>query len=274
MSKATCRWPECERPTHARGFCRNHYGQAKVRGNFDAPWNIPRRKKAPPAPCRWPGCDAPSASFGLCNRDAQRARRENNFDDPWVTWAPRRIPATICRWPDCGGGVILAQGMCRLHYDRGRRIGNFEDPWTAWDVRRDCAWCGSPFTTTPIRDSRCCSESCHIDLWRKEHPEKRREHNKAASRRRRAQKFATKVENFTNADVRLIRGDDCYLCGEPINFKLKWPHLKSPSLDHVVPLSRGGSHTLDNAAMAHLDCNRRKASRPASTAPSLTLLSP
>ena len=35
----------------------------------------------------------------------------------------------------------------------------------------------------------------------------------------------------------------------------------SVSLDHVVPLSRGGSHTLGNVRCAHLICNIRKGSK-------------
>ncbi|WP_158070491.1 HNH endonuclease [Streptomyces luteocolor] len=35
----------------------------------------------------------------------------------------------------------------------------------------------------------------------------------------------------------------------------------SPSLDHVIPLSRGGSHRRDNVQLAHLRCNLRKNNR-------------
>ena len=39
---------------------------------------------------------------------------------------------------------------------------------------------------------------------------------------------------------------------------LMWPDPMSASLDHIVPLSRGGTHTLDNVQLAHLACNERK----------------
>lgn len=34
----------------------------------------------------------------------------------------------------------------------------------------------------------------------------------------------------------------------------------SASLDHVVPLSKGGDHTRSNSVVAHLICNIRKSS--------------
>jgi 5-methylcytosine-specific restriction endonuclease McrA len=35
----------------------------------------------------------------------------------------------------------------------------------------------------------------------------------------------------------------------------------SRSIDHVQPLSRGGSHTTDNVRLAHLRCNVAKGNR-------------
>ncbi|WP_420811833.1 HNH endonuclease [Kutzneria albida] len=49
----------------------------------------------------------------------------------------------------------------------------------------------------------------------------------------------------------------CGLCNEHIDYTLSWPNPGSPSLDHIVPLSRGGSHTYENVQAAHLGCNVR-----------------
>jgi len=69
----------------------------------------------------------------------------------------------------------------------------------------------------------------------------------------------------------MAHGDICYLCGEKINFRLKHPNPKSPSLDHVIALSRGGTHTLGNVAMTHLKCNLSKQSNLAGVEPHATL---
>lgn len=37
-----------------------------------------------------------------------------------------------------------------------------------------------------------------------------------------------------------------------------WPDPMSASVNHIVPLSQGGSHTLANAQCAYLTCNCSK----------------
>ena len=53
----------------------------------------------------------------------------------------------------------------------------------------------------------------------------------------------------------------CGLCGKKINPVLRHPHPLRASLDHVVPISRGGTHTYANTQAAHLQCNVRKNNR-------------
>lgn len=57
-------------------------------------------------------------------------------------------------------------------------------------------------------------------------------------------------------------GDPCWLCGHNINPDLDPRHPMSFTLDHVMPLSRGGD-LLDprNARSAHRRCNSRKGNR-------------
>lgn len=56
-------------------------------------------------------------------------------------------------------------------------------------------------------------------------------------------------------------GGVCQICGKPINEKaIANGHVKKdyPSLDHIQPLSKGGTHTWDNVQLAHIGCNSRK----------------
>lgn len=55
----------------------------------------------------------------------------------------------------------------------------------------------------------------------------------------------------------------CQLCGQKVNKKLKFPNPMSPSLDHIIPLSKGGAHIESNCQLAHLSCNKKKNSAPA-----------
>ena len=53
----------------------------------------------------------------------------------------------------------------------------------------------------------------------------------------------------------------CHICGEAIDYTL--PHLDPRSfvIDHVVPLIKGGTDTIDNVKAAHRDCNSTKRAR-------------
>jgi 5-methylcytosine-specific restriction endonuclease McrA len=50
----------------------------------------------------------------------------------------------------------------------------------------------------------------------------------------------------------------CGICHEAIDRTLRWPDLMSASVDHVIPLAEGGSHTYDNVQAAHWLCNTYK----------------
>lgn len=65
-------------------------------------------------------------------------------------------------------------------------------------------------------------------------------------------------------------GPNCWLCGLPFAPREK------PTLDHITPKSRGGSHALANLKLAHYSCNTKRGNevrntrgvvRPAPTSP-------
>lgn len=66
----------------------------------------------------------------------------------------------------------------------------------------------------------------------------------------------------------------CTICGAEVDKTLEWPDPASPTVDHIIPLARGGN-AMDVAlwGLAHLRCNRLKSdtmpgsgTRPATTA--------
>lgn len=89
--------------------------------------------------------------------------------------------------------------------------------------------------------------------WIKEHPAYS---NRRASIRRKAM-------IAENIDLAWLRQRDtlCYLCRSIINYDLSWPDPLSKSIDHLIPLSKGGSHTLKNVAYTHLRCNIKKGTK-------------
>ena len=53
----------------------------------------------------------------------------------------------------------------------------------------------------------------------------------------------------------------CYLCNEPIDMKLPRTSKRGATVDHVLPLSRGGSDELENLRLTHWSCNRAKSNK-------------
>jgi 5-methylcytosine-specific restriction endonuclease McrA len=74
------------------------------------------------------------------------------------------------------------------------------------------------------------------------------------------EQYLTRARAHRNPDGSL--GEHCWLCGNPIDYRLKFPHPKSWSLDHLIPLDDNPRLLLDsrNFRSSHLDCNRHRGS--------------
>ena len=54
----------------------------------------------------------------------------------------------------------------------------------------------------------------------------------------------------------------CGICGKPVDFSYKYPHPLSPTVDHIIPVSKGGHPSdLSNLQLAHRCCNRQKSDK-------------
>ncbi len=54
----------------------------------------------------------------------------------------------------------------------------------------------------------------------------------------------------------------CGICGKPVDFSYKAPHPLSPTVDHIIPVSKNGHPSdLANLQLAHRCCNREKADK-------------
>lgn len=54
----------------------------------------------------------------------------------------------------------------------------------------------------------------------------------------------------------------CAICGRPVDFGLKYPDPMSATVDHIIPINRGGHPSaLENLQLAHLICNREKSDK-------------
>ena len=106
--------------------------------------------------------------------------------------------------------------------------------------------------------------------WRKENPEKARESDRkyrakyykenydkimANTRKYQARKAGARVEVVSYTAILEEHGMVCHICGEDIESR------KQLHFDHVVPISRGGEHSMANIRPSHESCNCRKSNK-------------
>jgi 5-methylcytosine-specific restriction endonuclease McrA len=80
----------------------------------------------------------------------------------------------------------------------------------------------------------------------------------SAEYRRRRNQYRKQTANHHNPDG--SKGQPCWLCNGPIDYRLKHPHPRSWTLDHAIPITDNPNHLLDpnNFRPAHLDCNNQR----------------
>jgi 5-methylcytosine-specific restriction endonuclease McrA len=89
-----------------------------------------------------------------------------------------------------------------------------------------------------------------VRAWRAANPGKHAEINN----RRRARQLDQFVAPVDTPAVRERDDGHCGICGEPVS-------VADQSLDHIVPIARGGTHEPANVQLAHRVCNSRKGAR-------------
>lgn len=85
---------------------------------------------------------------------------------------------------------------------------------------------------------------------------------KAAKRRKRraekARRRGVLHEPYTLAEIAERDGHKCQLCKKRVPMDKAVPHPLAPTIDHVLPIARGGDDTRANVQLAHFECNWRK----------------
>lgn len=68
---------------------------------------------------------------------------------------------------------------------------------------------------------------------------------------------------FKRNKERVLRSQNiCGICGLPVDKTLKYPNPMAPSVDHIIPINRGGHPSdIDNLQLAHWICNRKKSDK-------------
>jgi 5-methylcytosine-specific restriction endonuclease McrA len=217
-----------------------------------------RRAAIECAHCHQPAtARAGTAYCSAACRDASRrahAKHDGRYDQALLaarqkTQARRAASARPC--PYCGDPMNhprrkqCGKPECKRAFD-AERARDWRQDFTAREGKRY----SSKYRERELQyETNRRSERAH---WRTTYPEAAA---LADARRRMIVEQATKGEPFAPRDVFERDQWTCGLCRHPVDPGLAWPHPMSASVDHVVPLSRGGEHSLDNVQCAHLRCN-------------------
>lgn len=114
-------------------------------------------------------------------------------------------------------------------------------------------------------------ESARVREWNERNPGANAERVKKWRKANRDKHLANKRERYgyersTGARQKGIDYDSlwtgtCGVCGFPMKRDVPRGRVDAPTIDHIIPLSKGGAHTPDNLQWAHMGCNSGKGNR-------------
>jgi hypothetical protein len=278
----TCSAEDCTEAAESRGWCSKHYKRWQAHGDPEATLFTET--------CSVEGCGRGHSGRGLCVSHYAR----------WKAGAPLNVPfqahnkGAVCPVADCGKPAEK-RGWCSMHYARWRKHGDVDaamldrtpspdgmcvvcrtEPVAADSVRYCSARCTAraararlPKPPTEVLICVDCKDlferpsriGFEPQLCRSCRETRERVNDRKAAHVRRARMWSREIEDFDDIEIFVRDNWICGLCGDPVDGSLRAPVAGSPSLDHVLPISRGGSHTARNCQLAHLGCNIRKNNR-------------
>lgn len=163
---------------------------------------------------------------------------------------------SVGRW-----GGRTCSGCGRRTGSRSRSCPDCRPPVPA---ERPCIECGTLFAPADPRQFICCAEcrrsrgnraSSAAIVARYHSDPEFRDRVIAAAQSRRAERLG--LPGCQVLLTYLVKRDHgrCGICHKPVRAH---KGLMRPSIDHIVPLSVGGTHELTNVQLAHYRCNLRK----------------
>lgn len=119
----------------------------------------------------------------------------------------------------------------------------------SYSVKMVCQHCGRDFIARRVNQVFCSDNCCRNEADRRRYNRKR-----------------SQVQDKDITLKKLIERDKniCYLCGRPCDISDKDGYKVGnsyPTVDHVIPISKGGTDTWDNVRLAHHICNSYKSDK-------------
>lgn len=135
-----------------------------------------------------------------------------------------------------------------------------------------CEICGKPYTVREYiescgakkaQDNGVCSDKCRRIKTNRQVREYRKRRGVRDSHRHRARKYGCAYDSSVTL-AKLIKRDGlrCAICGEMCDLNdHSWSRYSGPmypSIDHIIPMVKGGGHVWGNVQVAHMICNSEK----------------
>jgi len=282
----TCSVEGCNEKHHCKGFCDKHYKRFLRYGDPLSPVKeLPKRLPLPTVKCAYCGKE-------FKPRRDRRRKSELSIYCSKECANKARWKVKICKY--CGKEYLNGEGYNQVYCSKECRDKDYTKVCAVCSKRfvalkktaticyKDecqkeytrqrskeyeiskhqskrlvCKECGKVFLPEYGDQRRVyCSDECAKRAYRK--TDAYRVSRSECNKRRRARMRNVAVEIFGTREIFDRDNWICQICGGKVNKHLKWPHPKSASLDHVIPISKGGTHTRDNVQLAHLICNTVK----------------
>lgn len=251
MSKSTCSFDGCERPSRKLGLCTMHY----------------QRQRAEKNPCVVAGCKSALSyrSTGFCSGHQRRYLSGADLT-PVPSGKVHKSQYTdsglkICKTCD------EALDVSMFHKDSGSPDG----------FRAQCKPCRGEYMAEYHAENREARME-YVRARRVTHADHVRALDRERYARNRDKRIALASDNtrarrsrmagvltdsgLTVARLREIHGDRCCYCDVEMTFERgkRGDGIKPnrATLEHIYPISRGGSHTFLNSALACHECNTSK----------------
>ena len=121
-----------------------------------------------------------------------------------------------------------------------------------------CPECGARFRSMYTQQLYCSKRCRSRRRWR----ERSRKRGNSSTHVARAKRYGVEYDRSITLD-RLIKRDGmtCYICGKTCTKDdVRWGSFgpNYPTIDHVIPLCKGGTHTWGNVRIACGECNEAK----------------
>lgn len=217
-----CAVAGCEREHHSRGLCQSHYDRNRQGGGLAE--GDPRhgtRSAYTKLGCRCDRCREAKVSYDRSRRKGLRPGDERH--------------GTRSGYMDHG---------CRCDSCRDAYMAYFRRNAGTLDPDDDRHGTLSGYAYFSCRCKRCRSAwSDHIRPFRY------------------ARKPVPGDQPYRASDIFRRDGHRCHLCGKKCRRNASHMHPLAPTVDHILPRSKGGADAPANVATAHRLCNTRKGAK-------------